>query len=95
MAERDTTDWLTKRGDATVLTLSGAKVLAQMSSVGWYIAPYSHGLFYVGKHTLGKYASRHVIADEAGQAFTFPTIDAAKCFMKEQLEILTPQVFDI
>lgn len=95
MAERDTTDWLTSRGKATVLTLPVAKVLAHVSTVGWYIAPFSQDRFCVGKLTLEKYASRHIVTDEAGQALTFPTIDAAKCFMSEQLGILTPQIYDI
>jgi len=95
MTERDTTDWLTSRGKADVLTVAIAEVLAQVSPLGWYIAPCAQNRFCIGKFTPEKYASRHIVTDEAGQALTFPTIEAAKDFLSEQLGILTPQIFDI
>jgi hypothetical protein len=94
MSEGEVTKWLTSHGTANVLTVPLARDLAHKSLLGWYIAPYSQDRFCVGKLTLEKLASRHIVTDEEGKALAFPTIEAAQSFMKEQLGILAPQVFD-
>jgi len=94
MRDGEVTNWLNSRGTGSVLTVAAAKDLAHRSPLGWYIAPHSQDRFCVGKLTLEKLASRHMVTDEAGKALAFPTIEAAKRFMKEQLGIVTPQVFD-
>lgn len=94
MPDGDVTNWLNSRGTGSALTLAAARELADRSPLGWYIAPHSQDRYCVGKLTLEKFASRHMVTDEEGRALAFPTIDAAKQFMKEQLGIVTPQVFD-
>jgi len=94
MPDGDVTNWLNSRGMGSALTLAAARDLADRSPLGWYIAPHSHDRYCVGKLTLEKFASRHMVTDEEGRALAFPTIDAAKRFMIEQLGIVTPQVFD-
>jgi len=94
MSEGEVTKWLTSRGNPGALTLPMARDLAHESLLGWYIAPYSHEHFCIGKLTLDKLASRHIVTDEEGKALAFPTIEAARTFMKHQLGILTPQIFE-
>ena len=94
MCEGEITRWLTSRGSRGALTLPMARDLAHESLLGWYIAPYSQNHFCVGKLALDKLASRHVVTDEEGKALAFPTVDAAKTFMKHQLGITTPQIFE-
>lgn len=94
MSNGEVTNWLSSHGRANALTVVLAKDLAQISPLGWYIAPYSQGHFCVGKLTLEKLASRHTVTDDEGKALTFPTIAAAKSFMKEELGILIPQIFE-
>jgi len=94
MSEGEVTNWLNSQGKAGTLTLPAAKGLADTSPLGWYIAPHSQNRFCVGKLTLEKLASRHIVTDEEGKALAFPTIEAARTFMRDQLGILTPQIFD-
>ena len=94
MSKGEVTQWLTSKGQCGALTLPMARDLAQRSLLGWYIAPYSQEHFCIGKMTLEKLASRHIVTDEDGKALAFPTIEAARTFMKHQLGILTPQLFE-
>ena len=95
MSEGEVTKWLTSHGGASTLTVELAKQLARESRVGWYIVPHSHDRFSVGKLTLEKLASRHTITDDEGAPLTFTSVEEAKAFLKNQLGILVPQVFDI
>jgi hypothetical protein len=94
MSEGEITKWLTSHGKANGFTVPVAKDLAHTSLLGWYIAPHSEDRFCVGKLALEKFASRHIVTDEEGKALVFPTIDAARRFMNEELGILAPQIFD-
>lgn len=94
MSKGEVTNWLSSHGTGNALTGALAKELAQISQLGWYIAPHSQDRYCVGKLTLEKFASRRIVTDEEGKALAFPTIEAARTFMKDQLGILTPQIFD-
>jgi hypothetical protein len=94
MSEGEVTQWLTSRGESGAFTLRMARDLAHESLLGWYIAPYSQEHFCIGKLTLDKLASRHIVTDEEGKALVFPTIEAARTFMQHQLGILMPQIFE-
>jgi len=94
MAQGDVTKWLTSHGEAEKLTVPLAKNLARELPLGWYVAPYANGRFCVGKLTLEKFASRHIVTDEDEHALTFATIDEAKTFLRDELAVLAPQIYD-
>lgn len=56
----------------------------------------SHGTrgFLVGKMTLQKFSQRHILVDEAGQAMLFATVEAALVFLRTDLRIPNPHVFN-
>ena len=87
------TEWLSRSG-RTALDLETAKLLAAESPQQWYVA--SHGMkgYLVGKMTLQKYSARHILVDAAGQPVHFKTVESATCFLREELKVLRPHIFD-
>jgi hypothetical protein len=87
------TEWLSRSG-RTALDLETARLLAAESPQQWYIA--SHGVkgYIVGKMTMQKYSARHILVDASGQAVLFKDIESAKFFLRQELKILQPHVFD-
>jgi hypothetical protein len=94
MPEESVTQWLVKQGRKKDLSIELAKQLAAESRLGWYIAPHGHRRFVIGKVTLQKLASRHVVTDDDGKPLSFNSVDEAKAFLRDELKILTPQVFN-
>ncbi len=93
MSEDEITQWLSKRGQKRDLSIELAKQLAMESRLGWYIAPHAHNRFAIGKVTLKRLSTRHFITDDAGKPLTFESVDLAKAFLRDELKILTPQVY--
>jgi hypothetical protein len=94
MAEDTITEWLIRKGRKKDLSIELAKQLASESRLGWYIAPHGHKRYLIGKVTLQKLSSRHIVMDDEGKALTFESIEDAKTFLRDELKILTPQVFN-
>lgn len=94
MAEDEITQWLIKRGRQKDLSIALAKELAAESRLGWYVAHHGHNRYIIGKVTLQKLSSRHVVTDDNGKPLTFGSVEDAKTFLKNELKILTPHVFD-
>jgi hypothetical protein len=44
--------------------------------------------------TLQKYSARHILVDESGEAVVFATIESAKVFLRIELNIANPHVFN-
>jgi hypothetical protein len=95
MAEVDITKWLIHRGKKRVLTIDLARQLARESRLGWYIAPHSHRRYVIGKVTLQKVFSRHIVTDDRGKPLSFDTVEAAKAFLRDELGVFVAQVFYI
>ncbi len=93
MDEGEVTLWLQEHGRASKLSVELAREFARESHLGWYVAPHSHDRFAIGKLTLAKVSSRHIVTDADGNALTFDTVDNAKQFLQDQLGIDTSQVF--
>ena len=94
MAQPDEiTEWMARNG-RTMLDLAAAKQLAAESSQQWYIASHGAKGFLVGKMTMQKYSARHILVDEAGQPMMFPTIESATAFLRSELKIANPHVFN-
>lgn len=93
MSEEEITQWLIMRGRKKGLSIELAKQLAAKSRLGWFIAPHSYGRFTIGKITLQKLSSRHIVTDDDGKALTFATVEEAKAFLRDELAILVPHVF--
>jgi hypothetical protein len=94
MSGDDTTGWLTERGRKGNLTVPLAKQLAAESQRGWYVAHHGHDRFVVGRMTLQKLSSGHIVIDDQGNPLTFASVAQAKAFLRDELEIHSPQVFD-
>lgn len=94
MAEDEITQWLVKRGRKRDLSIELAKQLAAESRLGWYIAPHSHNRYIIGKITLQKLSTRHVVTDDEGKALTFDSVEEAKALLRDKLKILAPHVFN-
>ena len=93
MDEGEVTLWLQEHGRATKLDVDLARRLARESHMGWYIAPHSHNRFAIGKLTLAKISSRHIVTDSAGTPLTFATLLDAKKFLQDEFGIDSSQVF--
>lgn len=93
MDEGDVTLWLQENGRAGKLNVDLARQLARESHMGWYVAPHSHNRFAIGKLTLAKVSSRHIVTDAAGKALTFDSVADAKRFLQDEFGIDASQVF--
>ena len=87
------TEWLSRSG-RKMLDLETAKLLAAESPQQWYVA--SHGLkgYLVGKMTMQKYSARHILVDASGQPVLFKNVESATLFLRQELKILRPHIFD-
>ena len=87
------TEWLAKTG-RKALDVESAKLLAAESPQQWYVA--SHGVkgYLVGKMTMQKYSARHILVDGSGQPVLFKNVESAKSFLRHELKIPHPHVFD-
>jgi len=94
MAQDEITQWLAKRGRKRDLSIELAKQLAAESRLGWYIAPHGHKRYAIGKITLQRLSTRHMVTDDEGKALAFGSVEEAKAFLREKLGILAPQVFN-
>jgi hypothetical protein len=94
MTEDEITQWLLKRGRKKNLSIELAKKLATESRLGWLIFPHGHTGYAIGKATLKKLSSRHVLTDDDGRVITFASVDEAKTFLREELKILAPYVLN-
>lgn len=93
MSEDEITHWLIKRSPKRNLSINLAKQLAAESRLGWYVAPHGHNRYAIGKITLQKLSTRHIVTDDEGKPLTFASVEEAKTFLRDQLKILAPQVF--
>ena len=93
MDEGEVTLWLQEHGRAAKLNVELARQLARESHLGWYVAPHSHNRFAIGKLTLAKVSSRHIVTDANGNALTFENIADAKRFLQDEFGIDSSQVF--
>ena len=93
MDEGEVTLWLQEHGRAGKLNLELAWKLARESHLGWYIAPHSHNRFAIGKLSLAKVSSRHIVTDADGNALTFDSVADAKQFLQDKFGISASQVF--
>jgi hypothetical protein len=87
------TQWLARNG-RKALTLEAARLLAAESPDHWYVASHGTKGFLVGKMTLQKFSQRHILVDKTGQAMIFPTVEAALVFLRADLRIPSPHVFN-
>lgn len=87
------TEWLAKNG-RNALDLEAAKQLAADSPQQWYVAPHGIRGYLVGKMTMQKYSTRHILVGKDGKAMFFPTIDSAIAFLRTELKISNPHVFN-
>ena len=87
------TEWLSKTG-RTALNLEAAKLLAAESPQQWYVASHGAKGYLVGKMTMQKYSARHILVDETGQPMLFPTIESATAFLRTELKIAKPHIFN-
>ena len=94
MAEDEITQWLVSRGRKKDLSIELAKELAGESRLGWFIVPHGHKRFAIGKVNLRKLTSRHVLTEDDGRVITFATVDEAKAFLRDELKILAPHLFN-
>jgi hypothetical protein len=87
------TQWLERTG-RTALDLEAAKLLAAESPQQWYVA--SHGVkgYLIGKMTMQKFTARHILVDASGQPMLFQNVESAKFFLRHELKIPHPHVFD-
>ncbi|OGA25060.1 MAG: hypothetical protein A3I02_11420 [Betaproteobacteria bacterium RIFCSPLOWO2_02_FULL_67_26] len=92
-ATDEITTWLARSG-RKALDLEAAKQLAAESPQLWYVASYGARGFLVGKMTMQKFSQRHILVDEAGQVVLFPTIEGAKAFLRTELKVADPHVFN-
>jgi hypothetical protein len=86
------TDWLARKG-RHALDLEAAKELAAESPQHWYVAPHGVSGYVVGKMTMQKFSTRHILVGGNGQAVLFPTVDAATAFLRTELKIPNPHLF--
>ena len=94
MAQDDEiTEWLASRGRRT-LTLEAARQLAADSPQQWYVAQHGTKGYIVGKMTLQKFSARHILVDEGGQPMLFPTVESALAFVRTELKVPRPHVFN-
>lgn len=92
-ADDEITEWLARNGRKT-LTLEAARQLAAESPQQWYVASFGVNGYLVGKMTPQKYSARHIVVDESGQALLFATIESATAFLRIELKVANPHVFN-
>ena len=93
MAEDEITQWLVTRGRKKDLSIQLAKELAAASPLGWFIVSHGQKRFAIGKVNLKKLSSRHVLTADDGKVITFATVEEAKTFLRDELNVLTPHIF--
>jgi hypothetical protein len=91
--DNEITEWLSRNGRKT-LTVEAARQLALESPDHWYIASGGGKGFVVGKMTPQKFSQRHIVVDEAGQAMLFSTVESATAFLRVDLKVPRPHVFN-
>ena len=94
MSEDEITQWLVQRGRKKDLNIELAKQLAAEERLGWFIVPHGHKGFAIGKVNLKKLSSRHVLTEDDGRVMSFATVEDAKAFLRDELQILAPHVFN-
>lgn len=87
------TEWMAKNGRKT-LTREAAGLLAADSPDHWYVAPLGARGFMVGKMSPQKFSQRHVLVDATGQTLLFPTLETALVFLRVDLKVANPHVFN-
>jgi hypothetical protein len=92
-AADEITEWLSRTGRKT-LDLEAAKLLAAESPQQWYVASRGAKGYMVGKMTLQKYSARHILVDESGQPMLFTTVEGALAFLRTELKVTKPHVFN-
>lgn len=92
-AADEITEWLSRTGRKT-LDLEAAKLLAAESPHQWYVASHGAKGFIVGKMTLQKYSARHILVDDSGQPMLFTTIESATAFLRNELKLAKPHIFN-
>ncbi len=85
--------WLTRNGRKT-LTLEAARKLAAESPEHWYVASHGTKGFLIGKMTMQKFSQRHILVDETGQPMLFAAVEGATAFLRTELKITRPHVFN-
>ena len=92
-AADEITEWLSRTG-RKALNLEAAKLLAAESPQQWYVASHGSKGYLVGKMTMQKYSARHILVDDAGQPVLFPAIESAIAFLRVELKVAKPHVFN-
>jgi len=87
------TEWLVRNGRKT-LNLAAAKELAAASPQQWYVAAHGKKGYLVGKMTPNKFSARHILVDDEGQPMLFSTAEGALAFLRTELKIARPHVFN-
>lgn len=87
------TQWLASRGRRT-LDREAARQLALDSPEHWYVAACGARGYMVGKMTMQKFSQRHIVVDGAGEPMLFPTVEAALQFLRGELGVTRPHVFN-
>ena len=87
------TEWLARNGRKT-LNLEAARQLAAESPQQWYVAALGNKGYLIGKMTPQKYSARHILVNESGEAVVFATIESALAFLRIELGIAKPHVFN-
>jgi hypothetical protein len=93
MSSDEITEWLARNGRKT-LDVEAAKKLAAESPEQWYIAAHGTKGYLIGKMTMTKFSQRHILVDESGQPMLFESVERARIFLRAQLKIANPHVFD-
>lgn len=93
MAQDELSYWLVKRGRN--IRLESARRLAAQSRLGWFIAPRAGSKFSVGKITGGEKQERHFVTDDEGKVLVFDSLEEARTFLREELNVAFVEVFDI
>jgi len=87
------TEWLSRKG-RKALDLEAAKQLAADLPQQWYVAPHGTKGYLVGKMTMQKFSTRHILVDADGKAMFFPTIESAIAFLRTELNVPKPHIFN-
>jgi len=87
------TEWLARQG-RNALNLEAARQLAAESPGQWYVAACGARGYLVGKMTLQKYSARHILVDQGGEPLLFPTVESALAFLRHDLKVPHPHVFN-
>lgn len=92
-AADEITEWLSRTGRKT-LDLEAAKLLAAESPQQWYVASRGVRGYMVGKMTLQKYSARHIVVNGDGQPMLFATVEGAVAFLRTELNVIKPHIFN-